>query len=136
MPPRFKKTKTGNQVSGLLELYIGELNTTYHDLSGESLKNKFHHLTHYPNFLRKFGTCVNLWVFRFDGKHRISKNNANVVAGRVNPKYTLVVNSQLNFQTSIFSDKFLNELFEWGSEDIVSLPDELQNFPNYLVKNN
>lgn len=124
------------ECSDLIEYYVKEVNVAYLELSGETLKNKFHHLTHYPRLFLELGPSVKNWVIRLEGGHRLSKLNANVVMSRVNPSCTLSINSQLNFQSRLLSDKFMDDTLEYGMYEIVPLSLDLQNFSTYLCNNN
>jgi len=39
----------------------------------QTLKNKHHHLTHYPNLIRKVGPLQRYWCMRFESKHQRCK---------------------------------------------------------------
>ncbi|XP_031359486.1 uncharacterized protein LOC116183029 [Photinus pyralis] len=62
-----------------LKYLIRDFNALYRQVSGETLKPKFHFLTHYPDMLLKFGPLRHVWTMRFEAKHRVSKMAARVV---------------------------------------------------------
>ncbi|CAI6371526.1 unnamed protein product [Macrosiphum euphorbiae] len=89
----------------LLETLIGEMNELYIKYSKNTLKPKFHFLTHYPLIIRKFGPVVHFWSMRYEAKHRISKISARSSFNRRNICKTLAIKHQLQLN-DIFT-KFL-----------------------------
>lgn len=88
----------------LLETLIGEMNELYIKYSKNTLKPKFHFLTHYPLIIKKFGPVVHFWSMRYEAKHRISKISARSSFNRRNICKTLAIKHQLQ----------LNDIFTKG----------------------
>lgn len=94
-------TETAEYISVL----VSELNAMYMELSGGHLQPKFHFMVHYPRALLAYGPLALLSSMRFESKHRVLKNAANVSANRRNITLTLALKHQL----------VLNELFIDGA---------------------
>jgi hypothetical protein len=55
------------------------------------LKNKHHHLIHYPNLIRKVGPLVRFWCMRLESKHQRSKRLLRISRNFKNILQTLAV---------------------------------------------
>ncbi|KAK3931214.1 ATP synthase subunit delta [Frankliniella fusca] len=67
-----------------LDYFIVQHHLLYVELLGSSLKNKHHHMLHYPRIIRLSGPPVHYWSMRYEPMHRILKRYANVCFSRVN----------------------------------------------------
>lgn len=54
----------------ILTSYIEEHYTFLIEKFNATLSPKDHHITHYPNAIRKIGPLINYWMLRFEAKHR------------------------------------------------------------------
>lgn len=52
--------------------------------------NKFHHLSHYPEFILWSGPAINYWCMREEAEHGVIKARAQVVRNFKNPPKTLI----------------------------------------------
>lgn len=96
--------KITETTSDVLRCLVGELNELYLELTNQSLKPKFHFLTHYHALMKKFGPLINIWGMRFEAKHRTSKVAARASFNRRNITLTLAIKHQLQ----------LNDIFLTG----------------------
>lgn len=60
----------------------------------ESLKNKHHHLVHYPRLMREVGPLYPLWCMRFESKHQRSKTVMNMSCNFKNVPLTIATRHQ------------------------------------------
>lgn len=109
----------------LLETLIGEMNELYIKYSKNTLKPKFHFLTHYPLIIKKFGPVVHFWSMRYEAKHRISKISARSSFNRRNICKTLAIKHQLQ----------LNDIFTKGllCHSLVIGPSKILNCSKYIL---
>lgn len=75
---------------------VQDLIRKFSKLSHETIKPKFHFLTHYPSIVKKFGPLTQIWTMRFEAKHRVGKSVAKSIASRVSD-IEKSVDSQFNF---------------------------------------
>jgi hypothetical protein len=68
----------------LLENKIKTHNSQYVELFNDTLKPKFHNLTHYATILRQSGPLRCLWCFKFESKHRQFKIYSHYITTRKN----------------------------------------------------
>uniref|UniRef100_A0A8D9BFN8 C2H2-type domain-containing protein n=1 Tax=Cacopsylla melanoneura TaxID=428564 RepID=A0A8D9BFN8_9HEMI len=87
---------------------VQDLIRKFSKLSHESIKPKFHFLTHYPSIIKKFGPLTQIWTMRFEAKHRVGKSVAKSIASRVNICKSVTLRNQL-ILNSIF---IANETFK------------------------
>jgi hypothetical protein len=66
--------------------------------------------------MRKVGPLVNMWCIRYEPKHRLSKQSANVVASRTDISITLAMKRQLKL-----FNIFLNKLGYLGFSNTNSI---------------
>lgn len=81
----------------VLEYKIKKLNSDYIMLFNDTLKPKFHNLTHYPNIIRQSGPLRNLWCFKYESKHRQFKIYSRYITSRKNICLTLSKKYELKF---------------------------------------
>lgn len=85
----------------LLENKIKKLNSDYIMLFNDTLKPKFHNLTHYPNIIRQSGPLRKLWCFKYETNHIQSKIYCHCINSRKNICVTLSKKYQLKFAYQI-----------------------------------
>lgn len=78
-----------------LKVYIRDHHKLYLQCSKANLKNKFHHLVHYPRYLKLFASFLDMWVMRLEAKHMTSKLIAYSVTTRRNICLTLAIRLML-----------------------------------------
>jgi hypothetical protein len=99
----------------LLKTLISEHHSILLNTFSELLKPKYHHMLHYPRSMQKVGPLVNMWCMRYESKHRLSKQSANVVASRTDISKTLAMKHQLKL-----CNIFLNKLGFNNTNSILS----------------
>lgn len=77
----------------VLKSLIRSHNQQYQLLFSDSLKQKFHLLTHYPTVIQKSGPVKKLWSMRFEAKHKTFKDIAFNTTSRKNLALTLSIKS-------------------------------------------
>lgn len=85
---------------------------SYMDVFETNLKPKHHLLTHYPSIIRKSGPVKNMWMMRFESKHKYFTDRAKKTNNFKNITKTLAIDHQqnmLNYENS-FRDKFSHAL--------------------------
>lgn len=87
----------------LLQHQIKEHNTKFIELFGDTLKPKYHILTHYPTIIRQSGPPKHFWSFRFEAKHRELKMYCRSTNSRRNIPYTLAKKFEYKFANFIIS---------------------------------
>lgn len=90
----FKNFIDENMIHQLKDL-IHEHHSLFLNLFQETLRPKFHFMTHYPSVLEKSGPLSNLATLRYESKHRQFKLSANVISSRVNITHSLAIKHQL-----------------------------------------
>lgn len=80
-------------------------NNQYVKLFKDTLKPKFHFLTHYPTVLKNSGPVRNFWCFKFEAKHKSFKAYAHSITSRKNICLTLAKKFQLKFANDILHSK-------------------------------
>lgn len=116
-----------------LKYMISDFNILYCKLTGESLKPKFHFLTHYPEMLRKFGPLRHVWSMRFESKHKLSKMAAAASCNRQNICKTLAIKNQL-ILNDLFIKKSMSPNFECGKKTLLPNNHGFEVGSNVLVK--
>lgn len=81
----------------LLKYKIREHNKMFIELFGDTLKPKYHLLTHYPTIITQSGPPIFYWCFRFEAKHREIKLYGHVTNSRKNITLTLLKKAQIKF---------------------------------------
>lgn len=102
-----------------LKYMISDFNGLYCKITGETLKPKFHFLTHYPEMLRKFGPLRHVWSMRFESKHKLSKMAAVASCNRQNVCKSLAIKNQL-ILNDLFIQKSLSPNFACGKKKLLS----------------
>lgn len=93
----------------ILKKKIEKHNNDYVVLFNDTLKPKFHNLTHYPTIIMKSGPVRNLWCFKYEAKHRQFKMYSRVISSRKNICLTLAKKYELKFAYHlILGANFLN----------------------------
>lgn len=110
----------------------------------DTLKPKFHFLTHYSKMLSKFGPLHQISTIRFESKHKVSKVAARSAVSRINICKTIVIRNQLSLselflQDCHFDDPTFGLKTKVPSELLIMVQDKTNhsNFSSvkYLVKN-
>ncbi|XP_022168088.1 uncharacterized protein LOC111032164 [Myzus persicae] len=81
----------------ILENKIKTHNSDYITLFNDTLKPKFHNLTHYPNIIRQSGPLRKIWCFNFEQKHKQFKVYSHCITSRKNICLTLAKKYELKF---------------------------------------
>jgi hypothetical protein len=83
--------------TNILENKIKKYNSNYVSLFNDTLKPKFHNLTHYPQLIRQSGPLRKFWCFKFEQKHKQFKIYSHCVTTRKNICLTLAKKYELKF---------------------------------------
>lgn len=92
-------------------------NSMYTQLFHDTLKPKFHLLLHYGNIIKWSGPLRNLWVFRFESKHKDLKSYCNVISSRINLPFSISTKLCMNFAELLLSDPKGDLFFEQCIEE-------------------
>lgn len=114
-----------NGLDAVLQDSVTELNEMYLLLSNETLKPKFHHLTHYHNAMINFGPLSFFSSMRYEAKHRLAKTSARASCNRRNITLSLSIKHQLKLN-EIFCKGSLDPILTWGPKKLKPLPLELE----------
>ncbi|CAG9782655.1 unnamed protein product [Diatraea saccharalis] len=117
-------TTVWNGLDTVLKDCVTELNELYLLLSNESLKPKFHHLTHYHSMMTNFGPLSLISSMRYEAKHKLSKTSARASCNRRNISLSLAVKHQLKLN-EIFSKGTLDPILTWGPKKLKPIPSDL-----------
>ncbi|XP_055914391.1 uncharacterized protein LOC129947743 isoform X1 [Eupeodes corollae] len=83
----------------------------------DSLKPKFHILTHYPTILKKSGPPRNFWCFKYEAKHKNFKIYSRAITSRKNICLTLAKKFQLGFANKILNSNDDDDKHEFFKEN-------------------
>jgi len=103
---------------------IQDHHTTFMEVSGDTLKPKFHHLVHYPDIIRELGPLKQYWVMRLEAKHRFAKRIANNICNFKNIIKS-VAERYLLSTSSFLIDKSFQVSYDLPEGDSVSVEDIL-----------
>lgn len=111
----------------LLKSLITKHHRLYLEICKESLKPKFHFLTHYPMVIEKLGSIYAVSCLRFEARHKEFKEYGRVARSRKNICYTLAIRNQLQFAHRLLMKKGFQDQIMFGSnilrENISQMPD-------------
>ncbi|XP_008189972.1 uncharacterized protein LOC103311913 [Acyrthosiphon pisum] len=94
----------------MLQTLVAEMNDIYLKYSKNRLKAKFHFLTHYHSFIKKYGPVIHLWSMRYKAKHKVSTISARSSFNRHNICKTLAVKHQLKLNETFMNGKLCNKI--------------------------
>lgn len=94
----------------MLQTLVAEMNNLYLKYSKNCLKPKFHFLTHYHSFIKKFGPVIHLWSMRYEAKHKVSTISARSSFNRRNICKTLAIKHQLKLNETFIKGKLSNKI--------------------------
>lgn len=100
-----------------LKKKIEHHHTHYIKLFGDTLKPKFHFLTHYPTIIRKLGPLRYIWCFRFEAKHKELKNYTNNTNSRRNIRFTVGVKCSLKFCNKLLKKNGLQDNLQYNNNN-------------------
>uniref|UniRef100_A0A1B0CUY3 Uncharacterized protein n=2 Tax=Lutzomyia longipalpis TaxID=7200 RepID=A0A1B0CUY3_LUTLO len=95
---------TENEVAEL-DILIKKFLKKYQEVYGESLKPKFHFLTHYISIMKTSGAIKNLSCLRFEAKHKEYKTYCKSMTSRKNISKSLAMKSSLQMAQFIHNMK-------------------------------
>lgn len=87
----------------LLRVLIAEYLERRTNVFGGSLKNKHHHLVHYPRIISQFGPIVRYWCLRFEQKHQRYKRLMHIACNFKNVPKTIATRHQNDFALKLAS---------------------------------
>lgn len=107
---------TDNLISAMTQK-IEVHNEQYMKLFQDTLKPKFHVLTHYPTILKMSGPLRHFWCFKFEAKHKQFKLYSHAITSRKNICLTLAKKYQLQFANQILHSTYnLNNYYEFDNK--------------------
>lgn len=105
----------------LLKILIEEHHTLYLDTckkvpkyENERLKPKFHYMMHYPAILNLYGPLRNFWCMRYEGKHKVGKDVAQISGSRVKIMHTIATTHQTRLAYSLTHESGVRDLLDVG----------------------
>ncbi|XP_058465342.1 uncharacterized protein LOC131438942 [Malaya genurostris] len=101
-----------------LKVLVKQHHNKYMLLFDDSLKPKFHFLTHYATAIQKSGCIRRNWAMRFEAKHRESKNYCRVNNNKKNLCYSLSIKSSYKFAYNVLNNEFFSDQLKI-SHDVV-----------------
>ena len=72
-----------NEIIDIFSSTVSQYLDLYLELSDTKLRMKHHNLLHYSQLMRKFGPLKYMSSIRFEGKHKMFKNNSKVHRARI-----------------------------------------------------
>ena len=72
---------------------------------------KLHFLTHYADYVRRFGPPLGFWTGRYESKHRIAKSITECCKNFINIALTVSVRQQLRMASTYYNGMFSDEEF-------------------------
>lgn len=112
-------------VSQYLKLYL--------ELFQGKLRFKHHNLLHYGQLMRKFGPLKYMSSIRFEGKHKMFKNNSKVVTSRKNSPYTFALRHQLHLCNRFINNEgFSLQLIKGATQSKLLLVKDFDNIKQIL----
>lgn len=114
----------------LLENKIKKHNRDYTALFNDTLKPKFHILTHYPKIIRQSGPLRKLWCFKFESKHRQFKVYSHCITSRKNICLTLAKKYQLKFAFQIMKPTNFSSLNSFTFDEKFRVQSNYKNIIN------
>jgi len=103
-----------------LRCRIEDHHALYMQISGDTLKPKFHHLLHYPDIIREIGPLKQFWVMRFEAKHRFAKRIANNICNFRNICKSVAERYQLSMIDS-FKGSYYSDSIDTSDSEVVNV---------------
>lgn len=100
-----------------LRLLVEKHHKEYLRLFKDTLKQKHHNLTHYPEAILKSGALRLQWVMRYEAKHREPKQYSRVNYNRRNSCYSLAIKAGLKFAYNLMNAEFVQPKIHFESAD-------------------
>nr|XP_029728925.1 uncharacterized protein LOC109622849 isoform X1 [Aedes albopictus] len=91
-----------------LRLQIEYHHKQYINLFNDTLKPKFHNLTHYPTAILKGGPLRPHWAMRYESKHKESKQYSKINQNRKNLCSSLSIKANLKFAHHVLNKSFVS----------------------------
>lgn len=92
-------------------------NQKYIALFNDTLKPKFHILTHYPTVLQTCGPVRKFWSFKYEAKHRQFKMYAHAISSRKNICLTLAKKYQFCFANYLLNFSQKKSRYTFNKDD-------------------
>lgn len=92
----------------------------------DNIKNKHHHMIHYPRLIRTMGPLCNLWSMRFEQKHQRYKRLMHISGNFKNVPKTVTTRHQHDVAARLMLNQTEAEEVETGVGEVVTL-NELEN---------
>jgi hypothetical protein len=92
----------------------------------QRIKNKHHHMVHYPHLIREFGLLVRYWCMCFEAKHQRAKRLMHVTGNFKNMLLTVATRHQYHVAHRLLAGSISQSDVALGSGTVVYLVD----YPN------
>ncbi len=92
------------------------------------LKNKHHHILHYPRLIMQSGPLVRLWCMRFEQKHQRYKKLLHIGGNFKNIPYTVANRHQQDLACTLLCKS--KQFIKCGAGDLIELSDNVK----YLIE--
>ncbi|KAK4873246.1 hypothetical protein RN001_015275 [Aquatica leii] len=120
----------------ILEKKIEKHNNDYITLFNDTLKPKYHNISHYPKLIRKSGPLRKSWCFKCEAKHRQFKIYSRIITSRKNICLTLAKKYELKFAHQLMiGTNFLKLRFNLNIKHNKTLSN-YKNFISEILHNN
>lgn len=86
----------------------------------QSIKNKHHHMIHYPRLIQQMGPMCHLWCMRFEQKHQRYKRLMHIGGNFINVPKTIAVRHQNDVASQLLLNCQSDEI-ETGKGEVVVL---------------
>lgn len=114
------------QLSVMITEYLEQRSRLF---PSSSIKNKHHHLIHYPSLIRQVGPMVRFWCMRFESKHQRSKRLIHISGNFKNVLKTCASRHQQYVAYNILKRTCCNETeTEIGPGSVVTLSELADGF--------
>jgi hypothetical protein len=108
----------------LLEVLIAEYLQMHTELFPHSrLKNKHHHMIHYPRLIHQFGPIIRFWCMRFESKHQRAKRLMHISGNFKNVPLTVATRHQYDFAYRLLTGVSCDFELTLGRGSVVCLSD-------------
>nr|XP_018901077.1 PREDICTED: uncharacterized protein LOC109033097 [Bemisia tabaci] len=87
------------------------------------LKNKMHHMIHYPRLIQLFGPPIYFWTMRFEAFYRLAKAIAYSISTNRNLTLSLAIRAQLVFHSFLKCHSCMDNRFDSGPSSSCKLSD-------------
>lgn len=96
----------------------------------DGMKNKHHHLVHYPRVMRFMGSHWALCSMRFESRHKEGKTISGNALCRINVCHTIAIKMQLKLNYRFLCENNFRPIWTYGPSNLVSVS-EIQSYSDF-----